>query len=119
MHRYRFSLPDVHARCRAALPDQNELCGGYVSMSRTRVVPADPSIAPARQLGWEVVGSYPHDPGAFLQGLVWHDGGFFEARGSSASRPSVAWSGRAAAWSAGSICRRTSSGRGLPASGTA
>jgi glutamine cyclotransferase len=44
-------------------------------------VPADPSIAPARQLRWEVVGSYPHDPGAFLQGLVWHDGGFFESTG--------------------------------------
>ena len=43
--------------------------------------PADPSIAPARQLRWEVVGSYPHDPGAFLQGLVWHEGGFFESTG--------------------------------------
>jgi glutaminyl-peptide cyclotransferase len=42
---------------------------------------ADPGIAPARQLRWEVVGTYPHDPGAFLQGLVWHDGGFFESTG--------------------------------------
>ena len=44
-------------------------------------IPADPSIAPARQLRWEVVGSYPHDPGAFLQGLLWHEGGFFESTG--------------------------------------
>jgi glutaminyl-peptide cyclotransferase len=28
-----------------------------------------------------VVGSYPHDPGAFLQGLVWYDGGFYESTG--------------------------------------
>ncbi|MCC6178531.1 MAG: glutaminyl-peptide cyclotransferase [Chloroflexi bacterium] len=30
---------------------------------------------------YEVVGSYPHDPTAFLQGLVWHDGGFYESTG--------------------------------------
>lgn len=35
----------------------------------------------ARQLSYEVVGSYPHDPAAFLQGLVWHDGGFYESTG--------------------------------------
>jgi glutaminyl-peptide cyclotransferase len=30
---------------------------------------------------YEVVGSYPHDPQAFLQGLLWHDGGFYESTG--------------------------------------
>ena len=30
---------------------------------------------------YEVLGSYPHDPEAFLQGLVWHDGGFYESTG--------------------------------------
>src|SRR5262245_24050697 len=43
--------------------------------------PRDPSTAPAPRLRWEVVGSSPHDPTAFLQGLVWHDGGFFESTG--------------------------------------
>jgi glutamine cyclotransferase len=43
--------------------------------------PADPAVAPARPLQWEVVGTHPHDPGAFLQGLVWHEGGFFESTG--------------------------------------
>jgi glutamine cyclotransferase len=43
--------------------------------------PPAPSTAAARQLRWEVVGSYPHDPEAFLQGLVWHAGGFFESTG--------------------------------------
>jgi len=44
-----------------------------------------PAIAPsgpvARQLSCEVVGAYPHDPSAFLQGLVWYDGGFYESTG--------------------------------------
>jgi glutaminyl-peptide cyclotransferase len=35
----------------------------------------------ARKLRWQVVRSSPHDPRAFLQGLVWHDGGFFESTG--------------------------------------
>jgi glutamine cyclotransferase len=35
----------------------------------------------ARKLRWEVVRSSPHDSRAFLQGLVWHDGGFFESTG--------------------------------------
>ena len=30
---------------------------------------------------YEVVGSYPHDPDAFLQGLVWYDGGFYASTG--------------------------------------
>jgi glutamine cyclotransferase len=30
---------------------------------------------------FEVVGRYPHDPRAFLQGLLWHDGGFYESTG--------------------------------------
>jgi glutamine cyclotransferase len=39
------------------------------------------SSTDARKLSWEVVRSSPHDEGAFLQGLVWHDGGFFESTG--------------------------------------
>jgi glutaminyl-peptide cyclotransferase len=34
----------------------------------------------AREVGYEVVNKFPHDPGAFLQGLVWHNG-FFESTG--------------------------------------
>lgn len=43
--------------------------------------PTNPLTPPARQVGWEVVRSVPHDPNAFVQGLVWHDGGFFESTG--------------------------------------
>ena len=35
----------------------------------------------ARRLNWEVVRSGPHDSQAFIQGLVWHEGGFFESTG--------------------------------------
>jgi glutaminyl-peptide cyclotransferase len=35
----------------------------------------------AQKVSYEVVASYPHDPDAFLQGLVWHDNGFYESTG--------------------------------------
>ena len=38
-----------------------------------------PGVAP--QLRYKVVASYPHDPTAYLQGLVWHDGVFYESTG--------------------------------------
>ena len=44
--------------------------------------PADkPGIAPAKLDSYEIVGSVPHDPQAFLQGLVWYDNGFYESTG--------------------------------------
>ena len=41
----------------------------------------DNKPAQAQRVSYEVVASHPHDPGAFLQGLVWHDGGFYESTG--------------------------------------
>jgi glutaminyl-peptide cyclotransferase len=38
-------------------------------------------ISPALLTQYEVVSSYPHDPRAFLQGWLWHDGGFYESTG--------------------------------------
>lgn len=35
----------------------------------------------AKRLGYEVLNSFPHDPDAYLQGLVWHDNGFYESTG--------------------------------------
>ncbi|MDE2143993.1 MAG: glutaminyl-peptide cyclotransferase, partial [Elusimicrobia bacterium] len=32
-------------------------------------------------LAYSVVKSYPHDPSAFTEGLVWHDGHFYESTG--------------------------------------
>ncbi len=39
------------------------------------------SSAPAKRDEYEIVNSYPHDPQAFLQGLVWYDNGFYESTG--------------------------------------
>lgn len=35
----------------------------------------------ARQVSYEVVNSYAHDPTSFTQGLLWRDGGFYESTG--------------------------------------
>lgn len=43
--------------------------------------PSKAVAEPARELTYEVVNSYPHDPEAYLQGLVWHDNGFYESTG--------------------------------------
>ncbi len=56
------------------------LLGGGTVRSQAPAI-GDPPGAPARQLRWEVVSSHPHDPAAYLQGLLWHDGGFFESTG--------------------------------------
>ena len=39
-----------------------------------------PSVTP-RQFGFEVVHTFPHDPEAFTQGLLWHDGFLYESTG--------------------------------------
>ncbi|HKP71339.1 MAG TPA: glutaminyl-peptide cyclotransferase [Pyrinomonadaceae bacterium] len=36
---------------------------------------------PAKLDAYEIVNDYPHDPQAFLQGLVWYDSGFYEGTG--------------------------------------
>ena len=35
----------------------------------------------ARQMSYEIVGSYSHDRGAFTQGLLWHNGNLYESTG--------------------------------------
>jgi glutaminyl-peptide cyclotransferase len=35
----------------------------------------------AQRIAYEVVNSCPHDPTSFTQGLLWHDGGFYESTG--------------------------------------
>jgi glutamine cyclotransferase len=39
------------------------------------------SAAAAPHLAWRVVARYPHDPGAFTQGLLWHEGKLLESTG--------------------------------------
>jgi glutamine cyclotransferase len=43
--------------------------------------PSASSDKHARQVSYEVVNSYPHDPTSFTQGFLWRDGGFYESIG--------------------------------------
>jgi glutamine cyclotransferase len=52
-------------------PDQTS--GDQTAAGKSHVV--------ARRVAYEVVNNYPHDPAAFLQGLVWYDNGFYESTG--------------------------------------
>jgi len=51
------------------------------------VLPTSPAsaneatIPPELLVPYDVLGAYPHDRGAYLQGLVWYDGGFYESTG--------------------------------------
>lgn len=43
--------------------------------------PATVTPGAATKAAYEVVNTYPHDPRAFLQGLLWYNGGFYESTG--------------------------------------
>lgn len=58
-------------------PDTANQSGGSTANANTAA--AQP--ATARQLRYEVIGSIPHDPSAYLQGLLWHNGGLYESTG--------------------------------------
>jgi glutamine cyclotransferase len=60
----------------------------FLFLRSNPTAPANPSnvnqssaSAPAKLDPYEIVNSYPHDPQAFLQGLVWYDNGFYEGTG--------------------------------------
>jgi glutaminyl-peptide cyclotransferase len=62
----------------------NVVAGLSVALASTRVVGFAPRQAPAATLpiyGYSVVKSYPHDPGAFTQGLEYVDGVLYEGTG--------------------------------------
>jgi glutaminyl-peptide cyclotransferase len=44
-------------------------------------VPVTPVGEQPRQVAYDVVNSYPHDPASFTQGLLFHDGGVYEGTG--------------------------------------
>lgn len=48
---------------------------------QTRPRPALPAPGRAERYGYEVVNTYPHDPAAFTQGLLYRDGFLFESTG--------------------------------------
>lgn len=67
-------------------------CAGGALYVRHRRAPQRPIYPPATaatrpdessapQNTYQVTASYPHDPGAFTEGLVWSEGGFYESTG--------------------------------------
>jgi glutaminyl-peptide cyclotransferase len=59
-------------------------CIGVLSalaLAQTRVRPTAPAAQPPVIYGYEVVNSFPHDPGSFTQGLIFRDGVLFESAG--------------------------------------
>jgi glutaminyl-peptide cyclotransferase len=62
-------------------------CSSSNNLQNKRAANAASTPDVARQNAFEVVNSYPHDPKAFLQGLLWSDGMFYESTGSH--EPSV------------------------------
>jgi glutamine cyclotransferase len=73
-----FALP---ALLGGAIWFKNQTPAPHVAQVQSAPVQAAPQPVVARQQNWEAVNSYPHDSQAFLQGLVWHDGGFYESTG--------------------------------------
>jgi len=58
------------------------LAGAVVVPRASDGPPAEPAAgASVPVYGYRVVRSYPHDPGAFTQGLVYHDGFLYEGTG--------------------------------------
>lgn len=66
------------------------LTGGCAPQNATSAPPQAPPVttvaAPAskdapRQLSWTILKEFPHDPTAFTEGLLWHDGALYESTG--------------------------------------
>lgn len=55
--------------------------GAFVVYLAAREGSPLPAAEPAPRLGYQVINVYPHDPGAFTQGLVFRDGFLFESTG--------------------------------------
>jgi glutamine cyclotransferase len=55
--------------------------GAFVVYLTARDRSALPPPGPAPQFGYQVVNVYPHDPGAFTQGLIFRQGFLFESTG--------------------------------------
>ena len=50
-------------------------------MATIGFIQSQPSVPPVPTYGYQVVRSYPHDRGAFTQGLIFHDNVFYEGTG--------------------------------------
>jgi glutamine cyclotransferase len=57
-------------------------CSGGEPAGEATVSPSpSPAVARPEELSLHLVHTYPHDPGAFTQGLLWHQGYLYESTG--------------------------------------
>lgn len=70
---------------------------------KTQAQSAAQADAPPEVYGYNIVNTYPHDAGAYTQGLFWHEGEMWESTGEY-GRSTL----RATALSTGEVTRRTS-----------
>ena len=80
-----FLIPDGAATAvptmRVTAPSEQALISPLTSPPQPPLVALSQSGPPARQWGYKVVASYPHDIAAFTEGLEWHDGTLYESTG--------------------------------------
>lgn len=56
-------------------------CAAPAAQGSGEVSASSPSSRSPLHLHWRKVAEYPHDPAAFTQGLLWHDGRLYESTG--------------------------------------
>jgi glutaminyl-peptide cyclotransferase len=55
--------------------------GKELGRERATPTPTEDTQLGAARLNVEILGVFPHDPGAFTQGLLWHEGWLYESTG--------------------------------------
>lgn len=63
------------------MPDPRALLAAALLLVAPGPEPPAPQLRPAPVSGYTLVASFPHDPGAFTQGLVYADGELYESTG--------------------------------------
>ncbi len=57
------------------------LCAVCLVACGNRASKKQQTETPPVRYGYRIVAEYPHDTGAYTQGLIWHDGAFYESTG--------------------------------------
>ncbi len=80
--RIHFAAAAVALVCVAMVPalTRGRPAGRTIAQLQGRSGGADYAVA-VTKASYEVVASYPHDPEAYTQGLLWHKGAFYESTG--------------------------------------
>lgn len=71
------AIVSASGACSASPPDPGELAPAQA----VAAPPASPLAKEPRRFALRVLATYPHDPTAYTQGLVWHAGALYESTG--------------------------------------